>query len=89
MKRKSSKNTLKSRPPLPPINLDNLESSRNSMAEVIKQYYANKMKDQRARTLAYLYQTYLAYLRAEAEFSIAERITKLEEAVARRGRLDE
>lgn len=37
------------------------------MAELIKRFYARKIKDTRARTLAYLYQTYLGFLRFEAE----------------------
>jgi hypothetical protein len=77
-KRKSPK----SRPPLPPLNLDNLESSRNTLAELLKQYYQRKIADKRVRTLCFLYQTYLSYLKAETEFkfekAILERIDGLE-----------
>jgi hypothetical protein len=78
---KKRRKTPKTRPPLPPLDLDNLESSRNSMAELIKRYYAGKVRDGRARTLAYLFQTFLAYLKAEAELSIMGRLTALEEKV--------
>jgi hypothetical protein len=84
-KRKSPK----SRPPLPPLNLENLESSRNTLAELIKMYYTRKVQDKRARTLCFLYQTYLSYLRAETERNlekmILERIDHLEERLKNAG----
>ena len=66
---KKGRKTPKSRPPLPPLEIDlrNLEGSKNAMAELIKLFYRRKISDQRARTLAFLYQTYLAFLKAEAE----------------------
>lgn len=81
MKKKRREKTSKTSPTPPSIDLSNLESSRNAMAELIKQFYVRKIKDNRARTLAYLYQTYLAYLRAEAELDIMKRVQKLEEKI--------
>ncbi|MBN2352508.1 MAG: hypothetical protein JXD23_08065 [Spirochaetales bacterium] len=53
------------------------------MAELIKQFYARKIKDGRARTLAFLYQTYLSFLKAEAEQRMEKKLDVINEYLAK------
>jgi len=58
--------------------LSNLQAARNEAAELIKAFHARRINDDRARTLAYLYQVFLSYLKVEAEIEWTKKLDRIE-----------
>lgn len=67
----------KSLHPLSPVKLKSLADSKAFMEEMIKSYYMGKLKDKRARTISFMMQTYIGFLKLEGEQRWTAQLEKL------------
>lgn len=60
------------------LRLNNFSAAKATYQRVLRAYAEDKMPDQKARTMCYLFTGLLAYFRHEADLRLEERLDKIE-----------
>jgi hypothetical protein len=80
-----AKKTPKSTPPLPALDLSDLDTSRNAMVAILQRFYAGQIQDKKFRTLCFGFQTLIGYLRLQAETEWQQRLARIEAMLIEKG----